>query len=246
MAIVQVHRFEIFPGPQNMAADDGLLDRAVAGVASLRFYGWAGATLSLGYFQPHAARLADPLRNDLPVVRRSTGGGALVHHHELTYALALPAPMVGPEPWGCRMHHLIIDVLKSFGVASDPVVCGEELKTDPFLCFHHHTPGDVAVGHRSVARQKIVGSAQRKQHGAILQHGSILLATSEFAPTLPGIRELSGVWVEPATLAVRIEVAFAKETGGTLVPSDWTAEDRATRDRVVAEKYANPAWTEKR
>jgi lipoate-protein ligase A len=246
MACVSVSPFEILPGPQNMAADDVLLERALRGVASLRFYGWAEATLSLGYFQSYASRLADPKLISLPVVRRSTGGGAIVHHHELTYALALPAPMVGAEPWGCRMHHLIAEALSAFGVECDPVVCGEEQKTDPFLCFHHHTAGDLAVGPRTAARLKIVGSAQRKQHGAILQHGSILLRSSPFAPTLPGAFELSGVWIEPTTLAGRIRDAFAKETGWTLVPSDVSPEERLTRDRMAAEKYANAAWTGKR
>jgi lipoate-protein ligase A len=246
MFTINLYPYEILPGPLNMAADDVRLDRAVSGAASLRFYGWREPTLSLGYFQPFAARLADPLLKSLPVVRRSTGGGAIVHHRELTYGLALPAPMVGPEPWGCRMHHLIADVLRSFGVDSDPVVCGEEQKADPFLCFHHHTAGDLAVGPRPAARRKIVGSAQRKQHGAILQHGSILLATSEYAPTLPGAFELSGVRVDPEPLAERIANAFAKNSGWDLVATDWTPEDRAGRRRVADEKYASPAWTEKR
>lgn len=241
-----MYPYDILPGPLNMAADDLLLDRAVAGVASLRWYGWREPTLSLGYFQPYAARLADPLLKALPVVRRGTGGGAIVHHRELTYALALPAAMVGPEPWGCRMHHLIAAVLRTFGVESDPVVCGEEQRADPFLCFHHHTAGDLAVGPRPAARQKIVGSAQRKQHGAILQHGSILLATSEYAPSLPGAFELSGVRVEPALLAERLAGAFAKETGWEPIPAEWNAGDRAARRRIADEKYANPAWTEKR
>ena len=71
-------------GPTNMAADEALLECASAGVASLRFYTWTEATVSLGYFQPAAAReqVADLAR--LPWVRRSTGGAAIVHHHELT------------------------------------------------------------------------------------------------------------------------------------------------------------------
>ena len=83
-------------GATNMSADEALLESAVRGVASLRFYTWAAPTLSLGYFQHADVRDANLAR--LPWVRRSTGGGAIVHHHELTYALALPAG----DAWASR------------------------------------------------------------------------------------------------------------------------------------------------
>src|SRR6516162_5517447 len=88
--------YAVADGPHNMAADEVLLDAACAGLASLRFYGWFEPTVSLGYFQPHAARLPG-----LPYVRRPSGGLMLVHHHEITYALALPAgaPWQGGESW---------------------------------------------------------------------------------------------------------------------------------------------------
>src|SRR5437899_518235 len=90
--------FHIAAGPWQMAADEVLLESAVRGLASLRFYGWPAATLSLGYFQPAAVRRADPTLSALPWVRRPSGGSALVHHHEITYALALPAG----APWQTR------------------------------------------------------------------------------------------------------------------------------------------------
>ena len=105
-------------------------------------------------------------------VRRPTGGAAILHHLEITYALALPAgpPWHTSESWLCRFHHAVAAALKGFGVESRAVVCGEEQKLGPFLCFQHQTPGDLLVeGH------KVVGSAQRRPHGATMQHGSILL-----------------------------------------------------------------------
>src|SRR3954469_7742966 len=99
-------RCRIFPyetgdGPRNMARDEALLD-AVAedpSCALLRTYGWAEPTLSLGYFQRHADAEADPRWRGVPIVRRPTGGGAIWHHHELTYALILPAahPLARPN-----------------------------------------------------------------------------------------------------------------------------------------------------
>ena len=65
-------------------------------------------------------------------------------------------------------------------------MCGEEKKLGPFLCFQHQTPGDLLV-----AGHKVVGSAQRRPHGATMQHGSILLRRSPHAPALPGIADLS-------------------------------------------------------
>src|SRR5262245_39757909 len=83
-------------GAANMAMDETLLTSALErGVASLRFYRWSVPTLSLGYFQPHSEALADPNLVGVDWVRRPTGGAAILHHLEITYALALPA---GP-PW---------------------------------------------------------------------------------------------------------------------------------------------------
>ena len=90
-------------GPFNMAADDVLLHAASEGIASFRFYGWTHATLSLGYFQPACLRSAHPEIAAVPWVRRSSGGKALIHHHELTYALALPTGF--DRDWMPRMHH---------------------------------------------------------------------------------------------------------------------------------------------
>src|SRR6267154_2578314 len=108
---------DLFPfltadGPTQMAADEVLLEHAVATTRpALRFYVWNPPTLSLGYFQKFADRLSG-----LPVVRRQTGGGAIVHDHELTYALALPpGPAQKGVNWTCRMHEVIRTTLGSYG-----------------------------------------------------------------------------------------------------------------------------------
>src|SRR5262249_22575137 len=118
-------------GPTNMAADEAMLETASErGLASLRFYTWTEPTVSLGYFQPSDGRRQVPNLASLAWVRRSTGGAAIVHHHELTYSFALPT---GPawksaEPWICRMHRLLRGVLLECGLESRVVVCGEEQK----------------------------------------------------------------------------------------------------------------------
>ncbi len=172
-------------GPYNMAADEALLTSAVDGTASFRCYGWSRATLSLGYFQPAAPALAEPALAGLAWVRRPSGGSALVHHHELTYALALPSgPAWRPPPagWGWGFHEIIRAALARLGIETHP--CREERKKSSILCFLHHTPGDLLLG-----SCKIAGSAQRKRRGALLQHGGILLAQKPPTPLpLPGHR----------------------------------------------------------
>src|SRR5438309_978013 len=144
---------DLFPlltagGPTQMAADEALLEHAAAtGRPAVRFYTWDPPTLSLGYFQPFATRLADPLLARLPVVRRPTGGGAIVHHHELTYALAVPTGATPPGTnWVCRMHDVIRAALSGFGVASALLGRGREAGRGQFLCCAHLTPGDVVIG----------------------------------------------------------------------------------------------------
>src|SRR3954454_549376 len=143
---------DLFPlltavGPTQMGTDEALLEHVTAtGLPALRFYPSAPPTLSLGYFQPFAVRLADPLLAPLPVVRRATGGGAIVHHHELTYALALPpGPWQKGAHWSCRMHDVIATALDSYGVPASACGSGQEVGRGAFLCFRHQTPGDVLL-----------------------------------------------------------------------------------------------------
>lgn len=231
-------------GATNMAADEALLESAARGLASLRFYTWTEPTLSLGYFQRAAERAADTNLARLAWVRRSTGGAAIVHHHELTYALALPAAKewASAEHWICRFHHIIQAVLAGRGVKSHAVVCGEEQKLGDLVCFLHQTPGDLLIG-----GSKVAGSAQRKMRGALLQHGSVLLRRSEFVPHLAGICDAPGATeFAPEALADVLTAAFAADTGWAVAPGAWTAEELNRTAVIRAEKYANRDWNEKR
>ncbi len=130
---------EAMDGPHNMAADEALLESAAAGVASWRFYTWAEPTVSLGYFQPESLRLTDPKLSQLPWVRRPSGGAALIHDQEVTYALALPAgrPWQDGSSWLLRMHNMICRALAELAVAS--ARSHRQLLIEPFtglLCFH--------------------------------------------------------------------------------------------------------------
>jgi lipoyl(octanoyl) transferase len=242
--IIRVLPIAAADGATNMAADEALLESAMRGVASLRFYMWSVPTLSLGYFQPAEDRAREANLAHLAWVRRSTGGAAIVHHHELTYALALPSgkEWASAEHWICRFHHILQRVLAGHGVRSHAVVCGEEQKLGAVVCFLHQTPGDLLIG-----GSKVAGSAQRKMRGALLQHGSILLHRSEYVPNLAGICDIpSAPRLAPNQLADKLKAAFAADTGWELVSGAWTAEELSRTAAIRAEKYANPSWNEKR
>jgi lipoate-protein ligase A len=238
--------YAVADGPHNMAADEVLLESAAAGVASVRFYGWSPATLSLGYFQSEQLRHADPHLATLPFVRRPSGGATLIHDREVTYALALPAGPPWQKPgekvaaWLDRMHTIIAAALHDLGVAAQATPS----QAEPFaglLCFQHLTTGDLVIG-----RDKVVGSAQRRQRGALLQHGGILLAASPSAPVLPGIRELTGRSLTAAEICAALQSRLARETGWVVVPGHWTPEEKVRIEELVQHKYAQSHWNRKR
>ncbi len=233
-------------GSANMAADEALLETALGGVASLRFYGWQEATLSLGYFQPERVRREDPLLADLPWVRRPSGGATLVHHHEVTYALALPP---GPpwqtshagQVWLTRMHEIIAAALADLGVTAHLHVVTPGQEFPGFLCFRHFATGDLLIGD-----SKVVGSAQRRHKGALLQHGAILLQQSPHTPTLPGIRELTGKHLPVKEVCAAVVERFRQATGRGVRPGDWLCEELKARTRLVEQKYQADEWNRKR
>jgi lipoate-protein ligase A len=233
-------------GPANMAADEAMLESAAGGVASIRFYGWSEPTLSLGYFQPEQLRRRDDALARLPYVRRPTGGATLVHHRELTYALALPA---GPpwqaarapaSSWLLRMHAVIATALRAFGVEA-ATASGQQPAAADVLCFQQHTAGDLLVG-----TAKVVGSAQRRHRGALLQHGAILLAGSPHTPCLPGIGDLTGRRPAKPELAAVVAEAFTRRTGWALARGDWTPAEIRRRAVLAGAKYSQWSWNGKR
>lgn len=198
-------------GERNMAVDAMLLDSAVAGRCTVRFYEWSEPTVSLGHFQ---STDAVPLSlAHLPRVRRLSGGGAILHHHELTYSCALPsAHPVTTHPGSLydRIHEAIIHTVAAFGVNCH--LRGVEVFSDqPFLCFGRGDARDIVIG-----SHKIVGSAQRRRQGAVLQHGSILLAHSPDASEFPGILELTNVELKAEILVPRLLEAISLQLGLTV------------------------------
>lgn len=193
---------EPLSGAVNMATDAALLQAADErpDAAVVRIYRWCEPTVSVGYFQKPDQSLSDPELQNCPQVRRLTGGGAILHHHEVTYSCVIPRTHpFRDEPLQVYdvMHRAISAVLESCGAsigfrADLPLPAApQDSHTEPFLCFLRSDPRDLAA-HGSSAPQhpKITGSAQRRRRGTILQHGSILLRSSPLLPQTPGICDL--------------------------------------------------------
>jgi lipoate-protein ligase A len=234
-------------GAWNMAVDEALLESACGGgLPTLRFYQWNKPTLSLGYFQRFADRGSHAASLDCPIVRRTTGGGAILHDRELTYSLTVPAGhrlARRPAELYDRMHRSLVQALEQLGAASQVLATGVDRGplAEPFLCFQRRASGDVVQ-----AGAKIAGSAQRRHRGAILQHGSVLVETSRAAPELPGLEQTARVALSPEQLLEVWREPLARELELNFVADELSAAEQSRADELVAEKFATAAWTAKR
>jgi len=187
-------------GVFNMSMDAALLQLAAERASSVvRIYRWSEPTVTLGYFQG-SVEITDCPFPELPVVRRLSGGGAILHDQEITYSLILPASHPtrhDPSSVYETVHRRIIELLTAAAVPCQlrrefdalrftENTSGHGNNAEPFLCFLRRNPNDIV--HDSGV--KIVGSAQRRRKGVTLQHGSIILRSSALAPQVPGIEDL--------------------------------------------------------
>lgn len=167
-----------------------------AGAGILRLYQWQDPTLSLGYFQDQAAVAGNPRWQGLPIVRRLSGGGAILHDHEWTYSLTLAdwsALVQRPHQLYAAVHHPIVDFLASAGVAARLRGITTHQPEEPELCFFRADENDIVIGER-----KILGSAQRRRKGGLLQHGSLIIEQSTVTPEIMGLLEVGGLRPAPA------------------------------------------------
>jgi lipoate-protein ligase A len=229
-----------------MAADEWLLRRAAAGAeCCLRLYRWAEPTLSLGYFQNADDRFSDSRLSGIAVVRRISGGGAILHDRELTYCLTMPAahPLThGPHALYRAVHETLVATLNEMGINAS--LCGEippGVEDRPFLCFQRRMAGDVLVG-----ATKVAGSAQRRIQGAILQHGSLLCARSPYAPDLPGLQDLAAAEVSEDEMIHQWMNKLAARLVWQWRPESLSDEERSEVARLARDKYASPRWTQDR
>ena len=241
-----------------MALDEALMESVREGGAPmLRFYRWSPPCLSLGRNQP-AAGLYDTDRIErlgLDVVRRPTGGRAVLHHRELTYSLIMREGVLGPAKRAySTINAGLADGLRRLGVPVALQPAGAQRAAVPSLapCFREPAEGEVVAGGR-----KLIGSAQYSEAGVTLQHGSLLFADDQStvrsllrdpAPEEdpPAVLES---FLDPLppweTLTAALAAGLARSTGFDLLPADLDARERRRAGELAA-RYADAAWTWRR
>jgi lipoate-protein ligase A len=255
---------EPLDGATNMAVDEALLRSRIqaVGAPTVRFYGWRPATVSMGYAQPldetvDRARCAEL---GVGLVRRPTGGSAILHEGpegEVTYSVvARGGDFPGAEDV-LETYRAIGQGLRAglgrLGLATElvPLVRGRrDLAATPTFCFRRAGAYEIAV-----SGLKLVGSAQRRQRGAFLQHGSVVLDADPariraIFPREPepmaGMTTLAAALGSPPRWEVvvgALAAGLAEALGTALEPAGLTPEEWALTDALVAEKYATEAWT---
>ncbi|MCH2201346.1 MAG: hypothetical protein MK102_05225 [Fuerstiella sp.] len=228
-------------GSVNMAVDGALLQAADEQPAApvVRVYQWSEPTISLGYFQNFDTSFTDEKLADCPRVRRVTGGGAILHHHELTYSCVVPRTHpLRHEPLRLYqlVHGAIADLLKSCGVTvgfrteyplqDDRPESDNRDEDEQFFCFLRSDPRDlVAVGDHIAGHPKIAGSAQRRRRGTVLQHGTILLNSSPLLPTARGLCNLFPTF-DFSSFADALPGKLANSIRDAQVTSEYTERER--------------------
>ncbi len=244
-----------------MARDHALAALARPGRGTVRFYRWETATLSFGRNEPVTVGYRKLLRNSrrMGVVRRPTGGRAVIHDREFTYSVVLPAHALG----GLRLTYRrinrgLVRGLRHLGVDAGGAA-GRPVAPDAGPCFLEAAEGEVVVRGR-----KLVGSALARIGDAILQHGSLLLVADQSALNAGAAAATAGAGpaaasgARPITLAEvlgevpawerlvdAIEQGFAEEFGG-----DWARGEETPEETAMAEKletqYGSREWTWRR
>lgn len=256
-------------GAWNMAVDESILEHVGRGEAppTLRLYSWKPACLSLGRSQPFSdANQAKLEAEGWHLVRRITGGRAILHTNEITYAVI--APEDNPHVRGSVLEsyqHLaqaLLATLENLGAKAK--MHGEKASLDAqknALCFENPSAYEITVDGK-----KIIGSAQARQKGGVLQHGSLpltgnLVRVTE-ALTYPSAEsrqlaaEMLGSRASTLESAVGRAVAwgaasksfvraFESVLGIELKREELSISEIMRVADLVKEKYAHPDWTER-
>jgi lipoate-protein ligase A len=251
-------------GPRNMAVDEALLRSRIdgAGPPTVRLYGWRPATVSLGYAQPldAAVDLARCAALGVGLVRRPTGGSAILHEPpacEVTYSVVGRAGDFPGADDVLETYRVIgrglAAGLRRLGVPAElaPLVRGRRAGAlAPAFCFGRTGAYELAIEGRKVA-----GSAQRRQRGAFLQHGAVVLDAdaSRIRAVFPGeadplarmttLAEALGRRPTFDEVAAALAAGLAEALGARLEPGALSTAERALVADLVEAKYGTEAWT---
>jgi len=248
-------------GATNMAMDEAvwLGRRSGASPPTVRFFAWAPPTVSLGYGQPldQHVDVAACRRLGVGIVRRLTGGSAIYHdgpERELTYSVVAAADDIGG---GARdllysyqwIGRALASGLRALGAPVEMVGVARGDEPTPAFCFARTGSCEIEIGGR-----KLVGSAQRRYGSTFLQHGSILLGvdpaqlaaifptTDDPLATLTTLEAALGHRPKWDDVAAALAAAFEREHAIELRPDGLSADETATVERLVRDKYGAGAW----
>lgn len=238
------------PGWRNMAIDQALLDLAVGqGLAFLRLYRWEPFCLSFGRHEPARQRYGRDrvMAMGLDTVRRPTGGRAVWHARELTYAVAAPGVFgTLPETYH-RIHLALVEAVRGLGAAATLAPPPSRTpRPEDGACFASPVGGEVLV-----AGRKVIGSAQLRQGDALLQHGAMLLQDDQrLVHDLAGL-PASGPSEAPLSELMGRVVGFEEAAGAVIDATRawsaaWREVDPGEILRLAAgheEHFQSDAWT---
>ncbi len=245
-------------GAENMALDEALMERAGGtGEWVLRVYSWSSPTISLGRNQTALGRYdLDAIRaRGIAVVRRPTGGRAILHDREITYSVTAPVSSAGDlQASYRRINTLLLHGLQQLGVGATVSAGDGRRMSQPGMspCFHEPAPGELTL-----AGRKLAGSAQWRADGALLQHGSILVADDQTALAALALGSDQSI-PAPATLADALGRApTVAELGDALAAAVREVEDPEATELVIEPairaralglvvRYLDDAWTWRR
>ena len=240
-------------GSMNMATDEAL---TASDLPVLRFYAWQPACLSIGYFQKIAAINTARCRElKIDLVRRLTGGNAVLHKSELTYSLICDAKLMPNSVIGSYkvISAGLLQGLKNLGL--NPVLNSKAKKGErSALCFNDASWYEILVNGK-----KIIGSAQKRINGKILQHGSILIKTNakEYCslfnlPTpdfddlikkrMTSIHDELGEEVGYCQVKEAVKEGFRSALQLDFETTSLTDEELQQADKLANDKYINDEW----
>jgi lipoate-protein ligase A len=259
-------------GAWNMAVDEALLEAAGTRepLPTLRLYSWSPPALSIGYAQPSKDFDPDRLRQlGWEVVRRPTGGRAILHTDELTYSVI--GPHDEPRLTGGvlesyrRLAQALLNALINLGLPAESQVLisnqNQAQDIDP-VCFD--VPSNYEI---TVQGKKLVGSAQSRKGGAVLQHGTLPLqgdltriTQALYYPDQATRQRAAERLLERATTveaslgktitwdraAQAFADAFAETLNLTLIKADLSSQEIIRAEALMAAKFDNLAWLKKR
>ncbi|MDY6846607.1 MAG: biotin/lipoate A/B protein ligase family protein [Chloroflexota bacterium] len=257
-------------GAWNMAVDEAILESVYSGDSppTLRLYAWQPACLSLGHAQPYAEVNTEALAaNGWELVRRPTGGRAILHVDELTYAVIAPErePRVkgGVLESYLRLSQALIESLRLLGLSpqAEEKKSGGKKGTPNPVCFE--VPSNYEI---TVNGKKLIGSAQARRKEGILQHGTLPLygdlARIITALQFPNEADQSSAKDRLLAHATTVEnelgrvvtwqqachavqQAFSKVLNLDLEPEDLTEKEIERAKALQKNKYAHSSWTER-